>query len=1440
MSSPKRYPRESISPSKGLKANKRNKDNEKNDNSSNIEMSDFDDPTKTSPFKIPSDVSEVESLEDRHYFPLNKPKLRRLKALRLGTFNMRGKSITSTRRSKWPDLHSELFSNNIHIQAVQETHLKDEEVDALNLNFPGLFIHNNPLTNTAGGVAIIIRRDTLDPAKVTFLDLIPGRASVAKFKWGDHDLSAVAIYAPNNPAEKIVFAQTLNETITRANLSNPILLGDWNFVEDALDRLPVNRDDANVINEFQFFFNTSHLVDGWREHNPDSLHYTFLRSDGRARARIDRVYVKRDFLPYCTQWDFGGPTHLSDHCLASVSILEKTMVKQGPGVWRLNSQFLSEQDFRRKIDKLINRAEQEAKRSPDDIEKLWVSFKEDVKTVSGKYGKKRAALFKAKEESLRKKLKNAEIRLRSDPLDEDLIAEAEKTNQSYKEYSKEKSIRNRFAKQARFMRLTQQGTKYFFKLKKPSHAEKTILALSDERGNLKTTTPQLLKVAKNFYQNLYSKGEPDHEAMEEMLGEIPEHQKMTEEEATMLGNKFKVKEIAKQIKKSDSNSSPGSDGLPYEFYKSFPNIFRLLQRLYNRWLDTGVENPVLLEGVLTILYKKGDKLSLNNYRPIQMTNCDYKCYTGIISKRLGKVVNHMLGPEQAGFVPKRHIEDQIKLAELVIDYSDKRQQAGWFLSHDQYKAYDRVDHEWIFKVLEAFKFPANIIASLRGIYGKGASRIMINGFLSDLIMILRGSRQGDPLSCFIFDFAIEPLACKFRNSRLIKGIEIPELGRCIKISLFADDLNNYLCATDKRADVDYILNRFCAASTASFNSSKEQCLPLGSAEQRAYAIENSETLGMANTVADGTPMRVMGGWLGNNLPGQMVHWSKLGDKIDELIKLWSPAKLRLKGRIRITRALLLSRIWYPVMVGHIPEQIIKRIEKSIWTYIWEGRSKGRVARLEVSNPLEKGGLKACNIRAVIAATHIKWIVRWTTLPLEERPIWTFFADWFFYKDAFTKARHEMFKKCKTRLVEPLLQWKYVRPRLTNSNMPPSLRALTKTIRSLKIRVLLDKDWTPSEYTKRSMPLWYNPLIEKAQVWHKKPYICVGRLHKKTRIGDIWDDNEPDGVSKVARRGVCQQEAGCNKALRDMHAAIPENWRPEILQPGTQVHPNKNTFKTIKDCENGVLKGETRTYLAMGDTFLVNQSFSVYTSLVHDHMWMKERKRIHLDEMPFFRLVTETATAMGKKNTKAIWERIYKSGALEERVRDFIWLLAHERLAIGNFFIGWKEEAKNCARCGNIEFETPQHLLLDCPHPGIKTLWKTVSETWEKSSGETHETWSITDIIGAPAKIFRRTNQDTNKRYRLKGREALWQIYVTEAAYVIWLLRNKQIYEEKEIEEKEYVELWKLAIKNRAQRDHQAVLQKLQTHFKGKELYNTWCRKSYPATYDGKLFKFIAW
>jgi len=166
--------------------------------------------------------------------------------LTISSLNIRGGGSANT-RPKWQHINQIMREKEIGILAVQETHLKQTDVDELNDQFCGqLEIINScdPTQPNAKGVAFVLnnRKTAWDEASTN--EIIPGRAISLIIPWQRTSrLNVLAIYAPNAPTENVDFWETLERKWLEDNLPVPdILLGDFNLVEEMVDRLPAHSD----------------------------------------------------------------------------------------------------------------------------------------------------------------------------------------------------------------------------------------------------------------------------------------------------------------------------------------------------------------------------------------------------------------------------------------------------------------------------------------------------------------------------------------------------------------------------------------------------------------------------------------------------------------------------------------------------------------------------------------------------------------------------------------------------------------------------------------------------------------------------------------------------------------------------------------------------------------------------------------------------------------------------------------------------------------------------------------------------------------------------------------------------------------------------------------------------------------------------------------------
>ena len=209
---------------------------------------------------------------------------------------------------------------------------------------------------------------------------------------------------------------------------------------------------------------------------------------------------------------------------------------------------------------------------------------------------------------------------------------------------------------------------------------------------------------------------------------------------------------------------------------------------------------------------------------------------------------------------------------------------------DQEKAYDQIRHDYLWKTLEAFNLPKPFIRMVESLYQHAFTRVAINGLLSSPFQVTHGVRQGDSLSCPIFDLAIEPPACRLRNDPELHGFRIPGIAEKLISKFFADDTSLYLRKHDRFDRVKLLLKEWCEVSGAKFNMEKTEIIPIGSESHRKEVADHRkinpcdvEPLDNRIRIAkDGEAIRLLGAWIGNKT-NDLTPWETTIDKIKKAL-----------------------------------------------------------------------------------------------------------------------------------------------------------------------------------------------------------------------------------------------------------------------------------------------------------------------------------------------------------------------------------------------------------------------------------------------------------------------------------------------------------------------------------------------------------------------------
>ena len=119
--------------------------------------------------------------------------------------------------------------------------------------------------------------------------------------------------------------------------------------------------------------------------------------------------------------------------------------------------------------------------------------------------------------------------------------------------------------------------------------------------------------------------------------------------------------------------------------------------------------------VFVPIAKKGNAKECSNYHTVALISQDSKVMLKILQARLQQYVNHELPDVQAGFRKGRGTRDQIANICWIMEKAREFQKNIYFCFIDYAKAFDCVDHNKMWKILQDMGTPDHLTCLLRNL-----------------------------------------------------------------------------------------------------------------------------------------------------------------------------------------------------------------------------------------------------------------------------------------------------------------------------------------------------------------------------------------------------------------------------------------------------------------------------------------------------------------------------------------------------------------------------------------------------------------------------------------------------------------------------------------------------------------------------------------------------
>jgi hypothetical protein len=584
-----------------------------------------------------------------------------------------------------------------------------------------------------------------------------------------------------------------------------ILGGDTNFVEDAIDRLPSHPDSKASVDTFDDLKKYLGLIDGWRETYPTTRTYTFMQalSQGGSQSRIDRIYIKRDLFEDSFEWEMQAVGIEPDHRMVTMRLTTEDAPTIGHGRWVWPAHIIRDKTLTKFIHDegviiqtelaAIALNEANGQWNPrHNAQTIWVDFKTKICAEA----RKRAKIIVPKmvEEIAEVKNKIDLIENDKDLSEEEIVLSCAVLQEKLTKLEQKRHQDTRLTAQVRNRMEGEVINRYWTGINKPHKPREIIHRLrKDGNGELpqyEIHSQKMADMACKYHKQIQSdrtRTPPRvrNEKIQTVLGRTT--RKTTADQDRLVKARLTLEDVRYALRKSSNYKAPGLDRITYEVWKILDqryesrkaagrpafDILGAMHKVYNDIEKYGmVKGTGFSKSWMCPLYEKNDKANIANYRPISLLNTDYKVFTKALTIKLAEVAPNLIHPNQAGFVPGRQIRDQIWLTKRVIELAEATERDGVIVALDQEKAYDKVEHNYLWRALASYGIPREFINTIKALYSDAHTYVCVNAEMSShAFRVTRGVRQGDPLSCLLFDLAIEPLAESLRQSNL-KGFKI--------------------------------------------------------------------------------------------------------------------------------------------------------------------------------------------------------------------------------------------------------------------------------------------------------------------------------------------------------------------------------------------------------------------------------------------------------------------------------------------------------------------------------------------------------------------------------------------------------------------------------------------------------------------------------------------
>ena len=383
-----------------------------------------------------------------------------------------------------------------------------------------------------------------------------------------------------------------------------------------------------------------------------------------------------------------------------------------------------------------------------------------------------------------------------------------------------------------------------------------------------------------------------------------------------------IDDIKWALESCNRKTSPGPDG------RTVPDVVKIPKQeimvLFNTWLLSACLPTELCKGRTTLIPKETGTDDPAKFRPITVTSILCRLYNKIVARRLEEQCP--VGIRQKAFQSGDGMAENVHLLQSAIRYAtqQKTPKPLYICFLDVKKAFDSVSHESLLKACQRMGLPEPLVEYVRGLYQQGSTCLAFNGKMSRPIKCGGGVKQGDPLSCYLFNSVIDWIL-----TSVDPNIGFQYVDCLLSFLAFADDL--VLFATTKKGLQTQVNKVVEAMGLCGLSVNPVKCATLGLRPDTKIKKSLTETKTIVKIDGVAVPTIIPGEsykYLGTHVTSAGT-FARVDDKLKTQLTNTREAPLKPQQRLFILRSNIIPATYHQLVLARTNKGALNELDRII-------------------------------------------------------------------------------------------------------------------------------------------------------------------------------------------------------------------------------------------------------------------------------------------------------------------------------------------------------------------------------------------------------------------------------------------------------------------------------------------------------------------------------